>query len=96
MAAYSASDTCVCCGEYVPEGRQVCPACEAGATMRKGDATDGKHHHQVRGPKAKEAFVARSFGANTQSKEQREHVECIAARTKQAHDELKRMEERKK
>ena len=21
-------DTCVCCGEPVPEGRQVCPACE--------------------------------------------------------------------
>ena len=22
-------DICVCCGEYVPEGRMVCPACEA-------------------------------------------------------------------
>ena len=21
-------DSCVMCGEYVPEGRQVCPACE--------------------------------------------------------------------
>ena len=21
-------DTCVCCGEYVPEGRQVCKTCE--------------------------------------------------------------------
>jgi len=61
MAAYSASDTCVCCGEYVPEGRQVCPACEAGATMRKGDATDGKHHHQVRGPKAKGGFRSPFF-----------------------------------
>ena len=20
-------DTCVCCGEYVPEGRMVCPLC---------------------------------------------------------------------
>jgi hypothetical protein len=46
--------------------------------------------------KNREAFVARSFGANTQSKEQREHVECIAARTKEAHDELKRMEDRRK
>lgn len=46
--------------------------------------------------KSREAFVARSFGANMQSKEHREHVECIAARTKQAHDELKRMEECKK
>ena len=23
---------CVCCGEIIPEGRQVCPACEAGVT----------------------------------------------------------------
>ncbi len=22
------TDTCVCCGEPVPEGRQVCPQCE--------------------------------------------------------------------
>lgn len=21
-------DTCVCCGEYVPEGRQICQRCE--------------------------------------------------------------------
>ena len=21
-------DKCVCCGEYVPEGRQVCPTCD--------------------------------------------------------------------
>jgi hypothetical protein len=25
-------DRCVCCGEYVPEGRQVCAACEGGVT----------------------------------------------------------------
>ena len=23
-------DRCVCCGEIIPEGRQVCPICEAG------------------------------------------------------------------
>ena len=23
------TETCVCCGEEIPEGRQVCPACEA-------------------------------------------------------------------
>ena len=23
-------NTCVCCGAYVPEGRQVCPECEKG------------------------------------------------------------------
>lgn len=22
---------CVCCGEIIPEGRQVCPSCEAAA-----------------------------------------------------------------
>ncbi len=44
----------------------------------------------------REAFVARSFGANMQSKEHREHVECIAARTQQAHSELKRMEGHRK
>lgn len=46
--------------------------------------------------KQREAFVARSFNANMTSKEDREHVECIAARTQQAHDELKRMEDKRK
>ena len=23
-------DTCICCGEPIPEGRQVCPNCEKG------------------------------------------------------------------
>lgn len=22
---------CICCGEIIPEGRQVCPSCEAAA-----------------------------------------------------------------
>lgn len=25
---FDSMDSCVMCGEYVPEGRQVCPACE--------------------------------------------------------------------
>ena len=25
---YTEKDICVCCGRYVPEGRQVCPICE--------------------------------------------------------------------
>lgn len=32
-------DTCVCCGDYTPEGRQVCWACEHGyepITLRGG------------------------------------------------------------
>jgi hypothetical protein len=24
------ADRCVCCGDVIPEGRQVCPACEGG------------------------------------------------------------------
>ena len=24
---------CVCCGELIPEGRQVCPACEAKSNL---------------------------------------------------------------
>ena len=24
------NNTCVCCGEIIPEGRQVCPCCENG------------------------------------------------------------------
>lgn len=31
-------DTCVCCGEYVPEGRQVCWSCEHGIPIKGGDA----------------------------------------------------------
>lgn len=29
-------DRCVCCGEIVPEGRMVCPVCEAGRWPGKG------------------------------------------------------------
>ena len=35
-------DTCVCCGEYVPEGRMVCPLCES-KTEKKEDESDGKN-----------------------------------------------------
>lgn len=28
--AFENADRCVCCGEIVPEGRQVCPSCETG------------------------------------------------------------------
>lgn len=30
-------DTCVCCGEEVPEGRQVCPSCDVVAVVRCKD-----------------------------------------------------------
>lgn len=28
QAAIPREDRCICCGEAVPEGRQICPACE--------------------------------------------------------------------
>lgn len=28
-------DTCVCCGQPVPEGRMVCPICEAAVYDKK-------------------------------------------------------------
>lgn len=36
-------DYCVCCGAPVPEGRQVCPICEAKAEKKGGDS-DGNNH----------------------------------------------------
>ena len=36
-------NTCVCCGEIIPEGRQVCPRCEynlANCEVKKFDADD--------------------------------------------------------
>lgn len=27
------ADRCVCCGEFIPEGRQVCPECEGGTKL---------------------------------------------------------------
>ena len=30
-------DNCVCCGEYVPEGRMVCPACEKKYGEKEGE-----------------------------------------------------------
>lgn len=29
-------DLCVCCGNVVPEGRQVCPTCEADPLISRG------------------------------------------------------------
>ena len=29
-------DRCVCCGEIIPEGRQVCPKCERGEEEMSG------------------------------------------------------------
>ena len=34
-------DTCVCCGQPVPEGRMVCPECEIKSLERKNVMDDG-------------------------------------------------------
>ena len=31
----AATDTCICCGDPIPEGWQVCPWCESGYTPDK-------------------------------------------------------------
>lgn len=35
-------DTCICCGQYVPEGRWVCRSCETKAenSEKKNDITN--------------------------------------------------------
>ena len=33
---------CVCCGAIIPEGRQVCPICEA--SVMEGGASLGKYY----------------------------------------------------
>ena len=39
-----AENRCVCCGVIVPEGRQVCPTCEARASEAKYDPDEFFHH----------------------------------------------------
>lgn len=34
-------NTCVCCGREIPEGRQVCPACEVPITGPDAILSDG-------------------------------------------------------
>lgn len=36
------TDTCVCCGEYVPEGRQVCIACETDSSENRRNNKSNK------------------------------------------------------
>ena len=35
-------DRCICCGEIIPEGRQICPICES-------DPTNIKPNTEVKG-----------------------------------------------
>lgn len=38
----SDADRCVCCGEIIPEGRQVCPQCEGGAEDAEANRSTNK------------------------------------------------------
>lgn len=38
------SETCVCCGREIPEGRQVCPICEYEAEHGKEDVNVSERH----------------------------------------------------
>lgn len=38
------SETCICCGEEIPEGRQVCPICEAQAEL---GGNNGKKNRNI-------------------------------------------------
>lgn len=40
-------DRCVCCGRYVPEGRLVCPLCEAKAYEEEGEHENGTQNVQI-------------------------------------------------
>ena len=42
------ADRCVCCGEIVPEGRQVCPSCTAAYIMTR-DVSDEKNPDKIDG-----------------------------------------------
>jgi len=39
----SKPETCVCCGEVIPEGRQVCPDCEWKARQRKDYVPESRY-----------------------------------------------------
>jgi predicted nucleic acid-binding Zn ribbon protein len=40
-------DRCVCCGEYVPEGRQVCLDCENKTFQETEDIQIGKDYERT-------------------------------------------------
>lgn len=42
-------DTCVCCGEYVPEGRMVCPLCVYKSEKKEAEQDrENRPHHLER------------------------------------------------
>ena len=34
---------CICCGDVIPEGRHVCPICEARAEDKREEGADDGH-----------------------------------------------------
>ena len=54
-------DRCICCGEIIPEGRQVCPNCEQGFTPAKIDRNVGKRRKH--GKRILDKILGGFFGA---------------------------------
>ena len=42
-------DRCVCCGEIIPEGRQICPLCEQGKTPKLGNGVKFERIRRITG-----------------------------------------------
>ena len=42
-------DRCVCCGEIIPEGRQICPLCEQGKTPKLGKGVKFERIRRITG-----------------------------------------------
>lgn len=43
----SSNNTCVCCGDVIPEGRMVCPICESGAALTEASPVDNAGQYVV-------------------------------------------------
>ena len=51
------AERCVCCGEIIPEGRQVCPSCEKNEIRKGNKMADRKNSEGYSDPTAYGAAV---------------------------------------
>lgn len=54
-------DTCVCCGEYVPESRMICPTCE-----KKYEEKDGDNNNRYGSFNLEQLRHRRGMGSGTE------------------------------
>ena len=50
---------CVCCGEIIPEGRMVCPNCEAESELTK-ESLEGKEFEEIASTTGKTKIALKS------------------------------------